>query len=106
MAVLNSAQLSKHLLLLKLVAQHHPAACRVALEVLNAAQDRNRAVVARLLSEPWVGAWASRTLRNSGVEGLGYLGCVAAVAASRTGLSARLHGEVRRGVVMLPTVGA
>jgi HEXXH motif-containing protein len=115
---LRAAQLGKHLLMIKFIAQEWPGPAGEradALGVLADAQRRDPHTVATLLGEPLVGAWAAWTTRR--IRGVvrsdvplatdgGYLGSIAAVAAHRTGLDTRLTGYVRGGLLMLPTLGA
>jgi HEXXH motif-containing protein len=115
---LRAAQQSKHLLLLRYIAHAWPGSAterEAALAVLAEAQTRAPDVVAELLGQPLVGAWAAwttrrlrrRTSSDVPVEvDCGHLGAIAAAAAHRTGIEARLTAYVRHGLVMVPTVGA
>lgn len=115
---LREAQLSKHLLLVKYVAEVWPgplAERESALAVLTEAQERDPKVIAGLLGEPLTGSWtalATRRLRGSAhsdvplAAEVGYLAAIAATAAARTGANATLTAYPRGGLVAMPTLGA
>jgi len=79
-----------------------------ALVVLQAAQRRDDRAVTDLLRLDWLGPWATDLLgRRPGAAGQAAtrLGALAAVAALRTGIDARLAVEVTGGVLHLPGTG-
>jgi HEXXH motif-containing protein len=113
LATLRSAQLSKHLLLIRSVlgARAPAASSDAGLTVLAEAQRTAPVQVGELLAEPWVGAWAARCLRDAGngvpgASALSYLDTLAAVAAWRAGVDADLTVAARGGRVCLPATGA
>jgi HEXXH motif-containing protein len=115
---LRESRLSRHVLLLRSVAEAwpaEPADLDAAVTVLASAQDRAPERVARILGDPMVGAWVGWTARR--IRGhvttatpldadLGQLAAVAAVAAVATGGDADLRGYARDGIVPLPGLGA
>lgn len=115
---LRAAQLSKHLLLLKYIAHVWPSSLtqrEAAFAVLAEAQTRDPDVVADLLGQPLVGAWAAqitRRLRRTVFSDVplevdcGHIGAIAAAAARHTGIDVDLTAYVRDGLVMMPTLGA
>lgn len=114
---LRRAQLSKHLLLIRYVVRQwpgDPAARERAVAVLAAAQERDAAAVADLLSAPMTGAWTSCAARRmpraadasrAAEDNCGYLGALAVVAAARAGIDADLPVPAPGGRVHLPTMG-
>ncbi len=114
---LAEARLSRHLLLIRLIADGWPGSAAErdhALGVLAQSQDRAAEPVTELLSYPLVGAWAARAVRR--IRGatvsevpvqaeLGHLGAIAAAAVYRSGLDAEVTAYVRGGGVVLPTIG-
>lgn len=114
---LNAARLSRHLLLLKYLADNWPADRRwldQAVGVLVVAQQRDAAVFAELIGDPLVGAWLARVARQLLRRGADpgvlaadalNLGGLAAAAAIRLGLDGELTGYIRGGRLALPTVG-
>jgi uncharacterized protein len=116
---LAAAQYSKHVILLRgvLAAAHkegreqHLLASR-GWDLLVAAQRRDRAATEQVIRHPAVGAWALRTVRacrgESAMAGAepGGLGAVAAAAAIRAKLPAKIELEAEGGRVMLPSLGA
>ncbi|MFC4065727.1 HEXXH motif domain-containing protein [Actinoplanes subglobosus] len=116
-AALTRAQLSKHLLLIKFIADtwsgdraHRDAALAVLVRAQRADQDR----FAEVLTEPLVGAWTAVTTRRlrgvtrSGVPldvDCNHLSAVAAAVAARAGLDADLTVHVSGGGVTLPGLG-
>lgn len=112
---LNAARLSRHLLLLKYLADNWPAGRRSldqAVAVLADAQRTDPAVFAELIGDPLVGAWlaqVARRLREARPEeprgDALQLGGLAAAAAVRLGLDAELTGYARDGRLAVPTVG-
>jgi uncharacterized protein len=70
---------------------------RAALDILAAADDG-------LLAHPYLRAWAVRVLSDPGYD-TSHLTALAAAAAIRTGLDARLAVPVRDGYLHLPTLG-
>lgn len=123
-ADLAAARLSKHLLLLRHVAEAWPSEDgRRATDVLIAADGRNRQAVAALVADPLVGAWLAATAGHTRLGGepmtpkpgagsavpiedhLAQLGALAAVAALRAGVEAEVRTRTRARSVSLPTVG-
>jgi HEXXH motif-containing protein len=109
--LLSAGQLSRHLLLIRHIADAMPDAHgEDTLAVLDAARRRDPATAARVLSDPMVGAWLARTVRHlhdatEPAAGLGQLAALTAVTAARCGVEAELV-MVRRGpAVMIPTMG-
>jgi len=114
---LRDSRLSRHLLLMKFIADAwpgEPSERDAALEVLARAQERDPQCVAHLLGNPMVAAWAAWTARRIRDRAspatplpadLGHLGAVAAVAAARSGLDADLPVYARDGRLPLPTLG-
>ena len=103
--LLRSAQLSKHLLLLRCIADAGPSQTD-AFEVLASAHRSAPAAVGDLLASPFVGAWAVRCIRSAGLVDLSYVANLAAAAALRAGVDVALTVTVRDDVVFLPTVGS
>jgi HEXXH motif-containing protein len=103
-ADLAGAQRSKRLLLLRAISQ--AAEDRTATEVLIQADRRDRHVVADLMSDPLVGAWAADAVRPpADPADLGQLSALAAAAAARTGFDVRLNTRTRARRITLPTLG-
>jgi HEXXH motif-containing protein len=114
---LGQARLSKHLLLLKFIAERWSgprAECDAAIAVLSRVQARQPQVVAELMADPHVGVWAVRTTRRiSGAlaaaeplaADLGHLGAIAAAAAMRAGIDADVRAYAHTGRVTLPGLG-
>jgi uncharacterized protein len=115
---LASVQHSKHLLLLRFLADAHagdPDRC-AAVDLLVRADRHDKTAVAELVRDPMVGAWAVQVTRrlSSTSEGstaaaggdLAQLGALAAAAAIRTGLDAEVRTHALSGTVTLPTLGA
>lgn len=115
---LGAAQISKRLLLVKHLAAEWPGTTDLrdtAVVVLSEAQRRDRAVLTGLLGEPVTGAWAGQMMRHLrdprqsemplGVEAA-YLCALAATAAVRTGLAAKLTIHTRGGLAAIPALGA
>jgi uncharacterized protein len=114
---LESAQHSKHLLLLRFLADHcsGEAASVEAVEALVAAERHDPDAVADLMTDPMVGAWAVRTTRRLIGDAqdatvpvsvdLAQLGALAAAAAVRTGLDAEVLTHALAGTVTLPGLG-
>lgn len=82
--------------------------------ILTEAEERDPRVVADILNAPTVGVWLARALRQSlgapddgtATEAeLGWLHCVAAAAAVRTGMTCAIPLPVMHGGTFLPTVG-
>jgi uncharacterized protein len=118
-AVLASAQYSKHLLLLRGVVDTAQAAghdqavlARGGYDLLAAAQRCDPGAAGLVIGHPAVGAWALGTLRalrrNAPTPGAepGGLCAVAAAAAIRAGFRAEIEVPVLAGAVMLPSLGA
>jgi HEXXH motif-containing protein len=110
------AQLSKHLMLLKVVAEAAgidppspgAAAFRAGYQLLAEAQAADPDVVAGLLGLPHIGSWTHDCLAalDEGAEpDFGYLAAVAASAAVRLGVAFELDVPVRDGRVLLPGLG-
>ena len=116
-AHLGSAQYGKHLLLLRRVVdlaheRGHPEAERVrdAYELLARAQQHAPDPVARVLRTPTVGVWARRTaLTLAGHRPeparVGGLSALAAVAALRAGVEARVEVPLDGPTAPLPSLG-
>jgi HEXXH motif-containing protein len=113
-AELMSSRLSRHLLLLKYVAEkwrEDRPILDAAVAVLADVQQRRPEIYRHLLGDPLVGAWLAHTarhLRRPGAQPTGdllQLGGLAAVAALRAGVDADLIGHAHRGRVTLPTLG-
>jgi HEXXH motif-containing protein len=114
---LRSAQYSKRLLLLRgvrdaAVAAGHPQAPQVrkAYDLLAEIQRTAPEAAEAAFRYPTVGAWARRTLliltgEREGSTDPGQLAAVAAAAAIRAGLSCTVEVPVRRGTVLLPSLG-
>jgi uncharacterized protein len=111
--LLQASQLSRHLLLLRYLADVARPASTDALAVLDAARSRDPESAADTILDPMVGAWIARTvrsLRDDGGRGaapdadLGHLVALAAAAAARAGVDADLTIR-RRDRVVVPTVG-
>ncbi|MGH9055551.1 MAG: aKG-HExxH-type peptide beta-hydroxylase [Acidimicrobiales bacterium] len=115
---LREAQLSKHLMLLHIVAEvadgidppsRATAAFRAGYQLLAQAQAADPVVVARLLGLPHIGSWAHDCLAclDTGAPlDFGYLAAVAASAAVRLGLRFELDVPRRDGGVPLPGLGS
>ncbi len=110
---LRTSQLSKHLLLIRPLAQTRPADLHLdaAWSVLSAAHGEAPQAVADLLAEPLVGSWAAGCLRqlrrtSEPPAELRHIGGIAAVAAMKAEVSAELDLPVIGGRVALPTLGA
>jgi HEXXH motif-containing protein len=110
------AQLSKHLMLLKVVAEAagidppSPAAVafRAGYRLLAQAQAADPGAVARVLGLPHIGSWTHDCLAalDEGAEpDFGYLAAVAAAAAVGLGIAFELDVPVRDGRVLLPGLG-
>ena len=116
-AHLCSAQYGKHLLLLRRVVdvaheRGHPGAARArdAYELLARAQQHAPDPVARVLSTPTVGVWGRRTaLALAGYRAeparIGGLSALAAAAALRAGVDARVEVPLDGPTVPLPSLG-
>ncbi len=114
---LRDAQLSKHLMLLHVVAGAAAgmepsstaiAAFRTGYELLAEAQAADPGVVARLLGLPQIGSWAHECLAcldNGSLPDFAYLAAAAAAAAVQAGLRFELDAQVRNGRVPLPGLG-
>ena len=104
---LREAQLSKHLMLLHVVAEaaveidppsRAAAAFRAGYQLLDKAQSADTAAVARLLGLPHIGSWAHDCLAcldNGSPPDFGYLAAVAAAAA--VGLASRSRSRFPSG---------
>lgn len=114
---LTASRASYHLLLLRFVADHRRGS-RVewdaAVDLLATVQTEAPQIYFELLSDPMIGAWLARTVRRVKREPhdeatlrgeFRQLGCVAAAAAIRAGLTGEVVGSVRNGVLTLPTLG-
>jgi HEXXH motif-containing protein len=116
-AALRGIRLRRTLLLLRYVCQRWPGDERrrdAAVRVLEEVRSHSAATVSELFGEPQLGAWVawlSRRVRGTYDPGsqveldLAYLVGAAAVAASRTGVSAELPGRAGHDGVYLPTLG-
>jgi HEXXH motif-containing protein len=106
--LLRRSQYSKHVLLLRGIGEHAPA----AYDLLARAQRRDAAAVGAVVRYPAVGAWAYRTAlalrggpRRPGASADG-LGNVAAAAAIRAGVPGEIAVSAVDGRVVLPSLGA
>jgi HEXXH motif-containing protein len=106
--LLRRSQYSKHVLLLRGIGEHAPA----AYDLLARAQRRDPAAVGEVVRYPAVGAWAYRTTlalrggpRRPGACADG-LGNVAAAAAIRAGEPGEIPVSTVDGRVVLPSLGA
>ena len=114
---LRGAQLSKHMMLLHVVAEAaaevHPStratdAFRVGYRLLSQVQAADQATAARLLALPHIGSWAHdclASLDNGLSADFGYLAAVAASAAIQAGLRFEVDVPVRDGRAPLPGLG-
>lgn len=114
---LRQVQLSKHLMLLHIVARaangidppsRATVAFRAGYQLLTEAQAADPAVVAGLLGLPHLGSWAHTCLASldqGSPADFGYLAAVAATAAVRLGLPFEIDVPVRDGRVHLPGLG-
>ncbi|HXL89299.1 MAG TPA: HEXXH motif domain-containing protein [Streptosporangiaceae bacterium] len=116
-AALKRAQYSKHMLLLRGVADASGAPSHAAAyDLLARAQRQAPEAAASTVAHPSVGAWAHRTMRalrgepvpadaaQAGPD-LDGLAAVAGAAAIRAGLAAQIEVPVRDGRVVLPSLG-
>jgi HEXXH motif-containing protein len=111
------AQLSKHLMLLHVVAEaadgidppsRATAAFRAGYRLLAEAQAADPAAVAGLLSLPHIGSWAHECLGcldNGSSPDFGYLAAAAVAAAVRLGIRFEIDVPVRDRRVPLPGLG-
>ncbi|GIE96596.1 HEXXH motif domain-containing protein [Paractinoplanes rishiriensis] len=108
-AELNASRVSIHLLLLVHIVRSwlgEPAERDTAVAVLAACQDADPDRIARLIGDPMVGAWLSRTSREKSRPGeFLQLGNLAAAAAVESGRGCRVTGWAHRGRMVLPTLG-
>ncbi len=114
---LREAQLSKHLMLLRVVAEaatgtgpSSPAAAAfgAGYRLLARVQAADPGTVARLLCLPHIGGWAHDCLScldNGSEPDFGYLAAVAASAAVRSGIPFELAVRAGDGRVLLPGLG-
>jgi len=114
---LHEAQLSKHLMLLHVVAEaageidppsRAAAAFRAGYRLLAEAQAADPAAVARLLGLPHIGSWAHECLArldNGTPPDFGYLAAVAVAAAAGLGIPFEVDVPVSEGRVPLPGLG-
>jgi HEXXH motif-containing protein len=113
---LREAQLSKHLMLLRIVAaaaegaESSPAttAFQAGYQLLAEVQRADPDAVASLLGLPHLGSWAHDCLAcldDGSMPDFGYLAAAAAAAAVRTGVGFELDVPVRDGRVPLPGLG-
>jgi HEXXH motif-containing protein len=115
---LREAQLSKHLMLLHVVASaanevdppsRETAAFRAGYRLLAEAQAADPAAVAGLLGLPHIGSWAHdclARLESQSLPDYGYLADVAVAAAVRLGIGFEMSVPVRDGCVQLPGLGS
>jgi len=116
-AELRAAELSTHLMLLRVVAEAASAAdspspailaFRAGYRLLAEVQAADPAAVARLLGLPHIGSWAHDCLArlDSGLTpDFGYLAAAAAAAAIRCGIRFDIDAPVTDGRVPLPGLG-
>jgi HEXXH motif-containing protein len=114
---LREAQLSKHMMLLHVVAgaaagvdRPSPAADAfdAGYRLLSRVQEGHPAAVARVLGLPHIGSWTHECvacLDSGSPPDFGYLASVAAAAAIPTGLRFKIDVPVRDGRVPLPGLG-
>jgi HEXXH motif-containing protein len=113
---LRAAQLSKHLMLLRIVAEAAEgagaspgtAAFRAGYRLLAKVQHADPGAVAALLGLPQIGSWAHECLAclDSGSSpDFGYLAAAAAAAAVPAGVSFEIDVPARDGRVLLPGLG-
>jgi HEXXH motif-containing protein len=114
---LHEAQLSKHLMLLRVVAEaadradgaEAARACfRAGYHLLAELQPIEPRMVARLIALPHIGSWAHECIARLDAGSLpdfGYLACAAAAAAVRLGVRFELDVPVRDGCVLFPGSG-
>jgi HEXXH motif-containing protein len=114
---LREAQLSKHLMLLRVVAEAadgadpaspEAAAFRAGYRLLAELQAADPGAVAWLVSLPHFGSWAHDCLAcldEGSSPDFAYLACAAAAAAARSGIRFELDVPVRDGRVLLPGLG-
>jgi HEXXH motif-containing protein len=114
---LREAQLSKHLMLLHIVAEAADgaeppspatAAFRAGYQLLAEVQRVDPGAVARLLGLPYIGSWAHDCLAcldHGSPPDFGYLAAVAAAGAVRLGVRFEVDVQIRDGRVLLPGLG-
>jgi HEXXH motif-containing protein len=114
---LHEVQLSKHLMLLHVVAEAAGGvepqslatlAFHAGYRLLAQAQAADPAAVARLLGLPHIGSWTHDCLArldSGSPPDFGYLAAVAAAAAVRLGIPFEIAAPVREGRVPLPGLG-
>ncbi len=114
---LREAQLSKHLMLLHVVAEaagrvnpRSPAtaACGAGYRLLSQVQAADPGAAAALLGLPHIGSWAHDCLarmENGSIPDFGYLATAAAAAAIQVGIGFEINVPVRHGRVPLPGLG-
>jgi HEXXH motif-containing protein len=113
---LREAQLSKHLMLLHIVAEAadragpspETAAFRAGYRLLTEVQHSGQAAIASLLGLPHLGSWAHDCLArmdNGAPPDFAYLAAAAVAAAVPAGLSFEIDVPVRDGRVQLPGLG-
>ncbi len=122
LSVLRDGQLSKHLLMLRMIADEvkekpgwqatRPAGASTvaaSLELLAEAHRHDRAATTGVLAYPYVGAWLVQCVRElrrpQGRPPLAHLAEIAAAAAIRTGLEFDLDVWPADGTVSLPSIG-
>ena len=115
---LREAQLSKHMMLLRVVAMaaeeempRSPSAAvfQAGYRLLVRAQQANPDAVARLLGLPHIGSWAHdclASLDQGSPPDFGYLAAVATAAAVTAGIAFELDVPARGGRVTLPGLGS
>lgn len=115
MRLLGEAQRSKHLMLLHAIAQTSVGpsaglvACRAAYDELARIQTAAPEAADWLLGLPHLGGWAHDVLirlEQGSAADFGYLACLVAAAAIRSGLPFELDVPVRDGRVRLPGLGS
>jgi HEXXH motif-containing protein len=114
---LREAEYGKHLLLVRQVVDHaeaekHPLAerARAAYELLARAEEADPEAVARVLRHPTVGVWARRTVLALGghrdeAPRVAAMSALAAAAAARAGIEARLAVPLFGPTAPLPSLG-
>ncbi|MEU8080301.1 HEXXH motif-containing putative peptide modification protein [Catellatospora citrea] len=101
---LYASRLSRTLLLLREIAGGRPEYAD-AVDTLNVAQQRDPHAVARILTYPWVAAWASRCARADTSRDTHHIHGVAAAAARLVGLPMSHPAPSINGWRHLPTLG-
>jgi HEXXH motif-containing protein len=113
-AELRSAQLSKHLLLIRHLLDHWPtddAGRDTVVDALDRARAADPGRFREILSSPLIGAWAAIAVRavkhgKASWAEFGHLSALAVAACQATGAHASAEVPVRNGSVAIPGLGA